>query len=112
MQCAPAQQAILHNNTSQLLRNTNGLNFISPFYSIPYYPQTIIGDKKGEKIEKTSLKNLSVLNHESCSLETLPEFTANFEYDVKEHVFLMFFLCCNLDFYAPFIICCTNNIDS
>jgi hypothetical protein len=52
LQCAPAQQAILHNNTSQLLRNTNGLNFISPFYSIPYYPQTIIGDKKGEKIEK------------------------------------------------------------
>ena len=52
LQCAPAQQAILHDNTSQVLRNTNLLNFISPFYSISYYPQTIVGDKKGEKIEK------------------------------------------------------------
>ena len=66
VQCAPAQQAILHDNTSQVLRNTNVLNFISPFYSISYYPQTIVGDKKGEKIEKNKPeKKLSFLNHES-----------------------------------------------
>ena len=87
-----------------MLPNTNVLNFISPFYSIYYYPQTILGDKKAEKIEKNKPgKNLSVLNHESSSLETLPECTTNFEYDVKEHVFLMFLLCCNLCFCAPFI---------
>ena len=105
MQCAPAQQAILHDNTSQVLCNTNVLNFISPFYSISYYPQTIVGDKKGEKIEKKQAWKNFVLNHESSSLETLPECTANFEYDVKKHVFLMFLLCCNLYFYATFIIC-------
>ena len=87
MQCAPAQQAILHDNTSQVLRNTNVLNFISPFYSISYYPQTIVGDKKGEKIEKKQAWKNFVLNHESSSLETLTECTANFEYDVKEHIF-------------------------
>ena len=49
---AAAQQAILHDNTSQVLRNTNVLNFISPFYFISYYPQTIVGDKNGGKIGK------------------------------------------------------------
>ena len=38
------------------------------------------------------------------SLETLPERTANFKYDVKGHAFLMFCYAATLYFYAPFII--------